>query len=479
VDTEADRLAGTASVVFSHGAYNDLVGEFGRLVVHPDFRGRGIATELMRSRIEAVRRRIHVGIVENRASHDFSQRVSTRHGFVPVGFLPMKLLLDWRESVALYVRFFGDALDLRRNHPRVIPEASLLAGLALDHCGLPQDFIVDDTSAPYPYDDLFELDELKTEGYASLLRIERGRVRHRDVFGPIRLHYGLFQVQARHSHYLIARRQKQVIGGIGFMIDDVEKVVRIFELISRTDAPIRFLMESLLRKCQSELGADYIDVNVSAYSPRMQRTLLEFGFLPSAYVPANVFHEVERLDVIRMARLFVPLDLGTLKFCDAAKPIADVVVRSFEEGQVLPRLAALSKRSPLFCGLSEEQRRRLLQICEARRFAAGERIFRRGQRDDTVHLILRGGVELASAGKQIGCVLAGQCIGETSLIRTGKVAPRHSLDATAATTVETASFQRRDFNQLVRRRPDIGVMVYRNLAADVSRKLHGKFPDTP
>ena len=47
VDTESNRVAGTASVVFSVGAHNDLVGEFGRLVVHPDFRGRGIGTQLM------------------------------------------------------------------------------------------------------------------------------------------------------------------------------------------------------------------------------------------------------------------------------------------------------------------------------------------------------------------------------------------------------------------------------------------------
>ena len=45
---EADgRILGTASVVFDIGAHSDLIGEFGRLAVHPDARGRGVGKLLM------------------------------------------------------------------------------------------------------------------------------------------------------------------------------------------------------------------------------------------------------------------------------------------------------------------------------------------------------------------------------------------------------------------------------------------------
>ena len=59
------------------------------------------------------------------------------------------------------------------------------------------DAIVDEEAVAYPPGSAYSLQELTTEGYAALLRIERGRVRNREIFGPLRLHYGLFLVQAR------------------------------------------------------------------------------------------------------------------------------------------------------------------------------------------------------------------------------------------------------------------------------------------
>lgn len=472
IDDATQRVAGTASVVFGVGAYNDLVGEFGRLVVHPDFRGRGIGKLLMQGRIERVRSRLHVGLVENRTTHTFSQRISGRYGFVPVGLVPLKLLVERRESIALFVQYFGDALTLRRNNPRIIPEARQLAGLACDHVGLPQDAIVDDTSAAFPQLMDFELDELRTEGYASLLRIERGRLRHRDLFGPVRLHYGLFQLQARHSHYLLARRHQQIVGGIGFMFDEVEKAVRIFELITCNDEPIRFLLEALLQRCQNTLDVDYIEADVSAYSPRMQRTLLELGFFPDAYIPANVFHEVERLDAVKMSRLLVPFDGKSLQFSDIMRPIADVVMHHLQTQVVPPQLDNAWQQATLFQGLNQEQRRRLLAIAQPRTCSPGDFIMRRGVGAGSMYLILSGQVTLFAAhDRPLASVSPGQCIGETALLRPTHADTMHSVDAVAQTMTQIAEFPRSTLNELIRTRPDIGVALYRNLALDISDKL--------
>jgi GNAT superfamily N-acetyltransferase len=472
IDESSGRVAGTASVVFSIGAHDDLSGEFGRLVVHPDFRGCGIGKSLMEARVDRIKERLHVGIVDNRAVHSFSQRISERFHFVPVGFIPMKLLVKRRESVAVFVQHFGQALELRRNNPHVIPEAALLANIALDHCRLPQDVVIDDRSDPYPPTEAdFEIERLKTQGYSSLLRIERGRLRHREIFGPVRLHYGLFQLQARHSDYLMVRRGGHVVGGIGYMVDENEKAVRIFEVISMDEQPIRLMLESLLCHCERELGIEYIDVDVSAHAPRMQRTLLELGFLPVSYMPANAFDAVERIDAIRMARLFVPFDLGDIDLLPSVRRIADVVIAGFHRREILPEIASAAGRNPLLEGLSAEQQAALQSICQAAHYPAGAKITTAGEYDPNMHLILNGSVEVRDKQGTVARLQAGQCLGESSLLAPPDETFVRTVDAVALQNTTTARFASDDFHRLLRRRPDIGVVVFRNLALDVSHKL--------
>ena len=88
---------------------------------------------------------------------------------------------------------------------RGFPEVYQLAATALEACRVPVDVIVDDESAPYPFGHGFTVSELTTEGYSRLLRIERGRVRNREIFGPMRLQYGYFKLISHHSKYLVAR----------------------------------------------------------------------------------------------------------------------------------------------------------------------------------------------------------------------------------------------------------------------------------
>lgn len=67
-DTDSGRVLGTASVVLEIGALTDLVGEFGRLAVHPDGRGEGLGNLLMKGRLERVSDRLHVGLVDGRVA---------------------------------------------------------------------------------------------------------------------------------------------------------------------------------------------------------------------------------------------------------------------------------------------------------------------------------------------------------------------------------------------------------------------------
>ena len=468
-DVDSGRVVGTASVIFDFGAHSDLVGEFGRLVVHPDYRRMQVGHLLMEKRLETIHNRLHVGLVVGRTVHPYAQRISLSHGFIATGFLPLKHVFNYRESFALLARYFGDALTLRRNNPRIIPEAYPLASYVMSQPPLTPDFIVDEDSAAYPSGGDYTIEQLQSEGYPALLRIERGRVRNREIFGPMRLDYGFFKLQERRTRYFLARSGGQIVGAVGYTMDQVEHTVRVFELIALADDVVRFLLAELERKCREEMGIEYIEIDVSAYAPRMQRTLLELNFLPVAYVPAMVFYQVERLDIVKMVRLNTSQDFGPLGLVEPVQALADIVMRSFSTCVIAPRMAQAIKEVPLFQGMNTEQATRLAAICTVREIAFGERLFDQGDPADRLFLVLQG--ELTISGGHppvtIGRVCAGEICGEVSLLSSKP----HSATATAEGYVEAAELLQRDLGDLIRRRPDIGVIIYRNLAVGLGDKL--------
>jgi GNAT superfamily N-acetyltransferase len=468
-DSEAGRVVGTASVDLEVGANSDLVGEFGRLAVRPDWRHHGVGKILMSERLQRVQDRLQVGLVEARVNYPFSVKIAEVHQFAAVGFLPQRWRLQGGESLALLARHFGDALALRRNHPRILPEVYPLAHLALENCGLMPDLIVDEAASAYPPDGSYTVEELTTEGYASLLRIARGRVRHREIFGPVRLHYGIFKLQARRSRYLIAREHGQIAGAVGFILDPLDHAVRVFELISLHDGVIRPLLDNLECLNREQWGGCLIEVDVSAHAPRMQRTLLELGLLPVAYVPALVFDEVERLDVIKMLRLPAPPHIATEVLTPRCREVADLVLRHFRSRSVLPQVAAVVEKLPLFAGLSAEQVVRLAGVCGVTTFEPGEVIFRQGQSGCRMYVVLQGEAAVAVVGsaEPVGVVGSAECLGEMSLLTSAV----HSATAIARTRVEAAVLGHEELAELIRLRPDIGLHIYRNLAVGMGQKL--------
>jgi GNAT superfamily N-acetyltransferase len=464
-DSDSGRILGTGSVVFDVGSFTDLVGEFGRLVVHPDGRGLGIGNRLMVERLGRVGQHLHVGLADNRVEHPFSQKISLHYDFFPAGYLP----IHNGEPVALFARHFNDALALRRNHPHVAPSVHWLADHVLREAGMPGDYIIDEAATSYPAEDGFALEEMDPSEYVSLLRFERGRLRSRDIFGPVKLHFGFRELERRNTRYLLAKREGRCVGAIGYSQDtNIDRAVRISELIYLNEKPVRFLLSQLERLCAGEWGVDYIETDVSADAPRMQKTLLELGFLPIAYVPAGVFHYTERLDTVRMARYFVPVERSGISLVDAVKPIANGVIDRFNRQWIEPRLADELPRAPLFTGLNPEQTARVVNLFQRARFKDGEQIAREGERDGKAYIVISGRAEIVVGDRTAADFLeVGEFLGELSLLNH---AP-HSAGVRADGPVEAAVIEHESLESLLQVRRDIGYVIYRNLAKGLGKKL--------
>jgi len=466
------RVGGSAAVMINVGDHDDLLGEFGRLVVDPDCRSQGIGEALGGARLEGIRERIEFGFGEARAVHVGAQKIMARLGFVPIGFEPMKYVLRRRESVVFFGQLFGNARTLRKNNPQVIKAVHALGSRALENMGLEPDLIVKAEVEPYPTDLEYEAVELQNDWSHRLLRIEQGRVTKPEVFGGMHLDYGYLKIKAADATYLVAREHGTPVGAIGFAVDDIDRKCRIFELIEFDDAVKGFLLRRVTELAETQYGCDYIEIDVHAHSPRLQATLDLMGYVPVAYCPSMVFHSVERLDVVKMAKLVCEYDLGAIELIDEAKPVFDIVNNAVVQKKKGVEIDAVMSRIGIFEGLGPGAIDRIGRICTERRFKAGETIFAEGSEGAEMYVVTKGSIEIRdsarpSSGEPIAAVCAGEIFGEFALI---DALPR-SMSAVCVEDATVLVITKRDFEHVMAHLPSIGSRVYRNIAETLVSRL--------
>jgi hypothetical protein len=227
----------------------------------------------------------------------------------------------------------------------------------------------------------------------------------------------------------------------------------------------------VVKRCTDGFGVEYIQTDVSAYAPRMQRTLLEIGFLPVAYLPALAFLQAERCDAVRMAHVTVPVRVVSTGLHEDTRPVAEAVLRGFTVRELLPRVAEAVPRIDLFRDLTAEQVDALARLCSLQHFPEGRRVFDCGSMNDRLFLLLGGScaVNAMERGRrhQVGVVTGGECLNETALL----TPVPHQVEAVADAPTDAAIIEREDLVALIRRRPDIGLVLFRNLAQSLGDKL--------
>lgn len=131
----------------------------------------------------------------------------------------------------------------------------------------------------------------------------------------------------------------------------------------------------------------------------------------------------------------------------------------------------------LFDGLSDEELTRLLALCREVRYKKGEVLTRQGQPGSELFIVREGLVEVTVGAPNAGAdtppqtvinLGAGQVVGEMALVDGG---PRSATVRCVAATTTAYAIERDQFEQLCQADHHIGLVIYRNLAADLSFKL--------
>ena len=99
------------------------------------------------------------------------------------------------------------------------------------------------------------------------------------------------------------------------------------EIRQINEGDVNYLINAIDAYAISSLNSKYIEVDLSAYSPRIQKTFLDLGYFPTVYCPAMVFQDVERMDVVRFAKINQKYNLGDIVLTKKAKEAFKIVNR--------------------------------------------------------------------------------------------------------------------------------------------------------
>ena len=134
----------------------------------------------------------------------------------------------------------------------------------------------------------------------------------------------------------------------------------------------------------------------------------------------------------------------------------------------------LLKGVEVFEGLTDDELKRIAGICREARFRKGDVITTQGEEGDEMYIVRDGFVavtvgEGGDGGPRTEVNLGtGQVVGEMALVDRG---PRSATVRCVTDSATVNAIKRDTFEALCQSNHHIGMVVYRNLAADLSFKL--------
>ena len=304
----------------------DRLGEMGRTVVHPDHASRGVGRRVVAALHQAAEGVVEFAYGDARTRHRFLQALVEGAGDHPLGFLPQRFVVCGRhESMVVYGNLTGPGRRGRRpSPPRLVPALVPLAAHVLASMRLPCAETVD--AAPYARREGEWIPEpLAREAAAALHGTAALHAGEPAVFGPLARGRGADALAPSSAAHTVCRDANgRLAGALGLRFDAATGLLHVVDLVAESDGAWRELCEQAVRAA-ARVDAASVELDVSAYAPRLQATLVELGFVPVVYQPGMIVHGGERLDVVRMMRRRLPLHAEALDLTSAAAAVHALV----------------------------------------------------------------------------------------------------------------------------------------------------------
>ncbi len=295
-------------------------------VTHPDYRRGDVMFKTIRAGVDEIllqQRLVDVIYATTRTRNHGPSGLLRKLGFISLGIFPNVHRLVEYETHGLMAVFHDDAFGARERLPKLIPEVSgfyeiIRRGFELE----PAEIV--------PVADRLKLYVLKGSQAAEAFEEDK-------TSGDLLMHFFPFHkpniLMSTESGTIRAFLNREGKDGHGVVVG--LKIDR--ESVSHLEHVLDVVFETAC-----EIGIEYLELLVDAYSPKHQRAALSAGYLPCAYFPAfEMVGGGERRDYLVFARSRAPLNFSNVQMTPRDRQFLDVYLRNTEFRNLVVQMSGI------------------------------------------------------------------------------------------------------------------------------------------
>jgi hypothetical protein len=464
------RIHGAISILQPYRPNDNPIANVGRHLVHPGaFASR--CSEVLLGKVNAVSaQRRQMAILRVPAADTAQQLLLERLGFICAGFQPAKHRYREPEAVLFYVRVGAPAPAVRLPLSRSLPQINELATLVLQSLNIPNPEIVRDGATGYPVRGDIEARETTPEAFEQAKAEALPSSPPLEISSEFNRGLGVLRIpEPAPIRALLGYREAKPVAGLTFYYDRYDKCLRLLDCFSADDLSTGALLQQAVKLSQEQLEASYIEVDCLITAPRVLKSSEQLGFVPVAYLPGICRRRGCCVDLVKLVKLHATYTLEGLRPTAHARAIMELVDRGFEEQKVGISTVNLLRGLAAFEGLGDGELCKVARLFTRQLVQPGERLFSKGDPGDAAYIIMRGQIDilLAEDAEPVASLGNGSIFGEQAFL---EGAPR-TASAVARQPTILLGVRRPTFNALTEAEPHLGLVIMRNMALELSRRL--------
>jgi hypothetical protein len=464
------RFDGSVSFLQPASQTRNPILNLGRQLFRSDSFNNGSAEGLL-AKINGLGMERNQMIVTRVLTADAEQRqIHEKLGYVCAGFQPFKHLYRVRQGAFFYVWFPQPDMVPRQPISESLSMVSELAAAVRARLKIPNPSTIRDGVTGYALQSELQTQEASYNDFALWRLQAQSTSPPTEISSGYNLGLGLLRTSGdAQVRAVLGKRYNKVVAGLAYLVDDRDRCVRLVDSFSTDDLSMGTLFHHVSDHAQDQLNSVYLEADILITAPRLLKTAEQLGFVPVAYLPAFYHNADGHTDVVKMIKLNMAYSLENLPLSESSQAIVKVVDQSFQDQKIGVAIINLLRGLPILDGLGDGELRKIARLFTQKLYRPGEKVFAKGDSGNEAYVVMRGQIEIHLEDKSlaIATVGNGQIFGELAFL---DGAPRVA-NAIANQASILLVIQRSAFNDLIQREPHLGMVVMRNIAAELSSRL--------